>query len=143
MQVYEGKITDDTKDIETYFYDQPSTSQRRNRHVYPTEGNGKGTDLRILDVGEVFERTGLGFGMGFVHPEGTQRVLLSMYVVVDLDTRDGLGFVGEALRYLVCFFFSLEVGILVMVLIQHCWRCGTLMIAGRGFHLYIILPLSL
>lgn len=39
----------------TYFYDQPSTSQRRNRYIYPASALGS---LHVFKLPELFSRTG-------------------------------------------------------------------------------------
>jgi hypothetical protein len=68
-QIYEGKIKDDQSGaMSTYFYDQPSTNQRRNRYIYPTAAGS----LKIVNIVEMFARTGFEAfvygGKGFVYP---------------------------------------------------------------------------
>jgi UDP-glucose:glycoprotein glucosyltransferase len=104
----------------TYFYDRPSTNQRRNRYIYPPSNE----NLRIFNLVDLFTSTRTGFDAfadAFVYPrtslmfmqfgviltrwvgfvEGTQRVILSLYVVADLDSKHGLEFVKEALSSIV------------------------------------------
>ncbi|KAF8164188.1 UDP-glucose:glycoprotein glucosyltransferase-domain-containing protein [Mycena galopus ATCC 62051] len=85
--------------IENYFYDLPTSSARRNRYIFPASGPGAGgAELRIVNLPEVFGRTGFRVAPGtFVYPPETERIPLTMYVVADLDTEAGLGLVKEAL----------------------------------------------
>lgn len=53
LQMYEGKISDEkASTMDTYFYDQPTTSLRRNQFIYPTPG-----DLHIFNMPEVLARS--------------------------------------------------------------------------------------
>ncbi|KAF7307809.1 hypothetical protein MKEN_01141000 [Mycena kentingensis (nom. inval.)] len=92
--IYGGKITDETSgSLSTYFYDQPTTSLRRNRYIFPASG-----DVRVVNVPDLFKRTGFRTTPStFVYPPGTEQIPLTMYVVADFDSEDGLGLLREAL----------------------------------------------
>ncbi|KAF9461692.1 glycosyltransferase family 24 protein, partial [Collybia nuda] len=95
-QVYSGKITDDLNEtMSTYFYDQPTTSQRRNMYLYPTATPGS---LRIFNLHEVFDRTGFRINpSSFVYPPESAPAPLTMFILADLDSEAGLKLVKEAL----------------------------------------------
>ncbi|KAJ7057937.1 UDP-glucose:glycoprotein glucosyltransferase-domain-containing protein [Mycena amicta] len=92
--IYAGKLTDETSDrVSTYFYDQPTTSLRRNRYIFPASG-----EVRVVNMPELFKRTGLRVTPStFVYPPETEQIPLSMYVVTDFDSVDGLALLKEAL----------------------------------------------
>lgn len=55
-RVYDGTLTDDSKpeEFENYIYDLPTTSQRRNKHIFPSSNPGS---LRIFNIPDLFEKT--------------------------------------------------------------------------------------
>jgi UDP-glucose:glycoprotein glucosyltransferase len=53
-QLYSAELSEDAiASISTYFYDLPSTTSRRNRHVYANN------DLRIVNFLDLCTKTGL------------------------------------------------------------------------------------
>ncbi|CAK5263114.1 unnamed protein product [Mycena citricolor] len=93
-ELYNGKITEETaQHISTYFYDQPTTSLRRNKYIFPE------TAVRIFNLPDTFRRTGFKDLPGsFVYPAETEMLPLTVYVVADLDSEGGLDLVKEALQ---------------------------------------------
>jgi UDP-glucose:glycoprotein glucosyltransferase len=100
--------------MSTYFYDQPTTSRRRNSYLYPNTTPGS---LRIFNIYEVFGRTGFRVSPStFVYPRKslctlcvsfpdanlvlaeTEGIPLTMYVLADLDSEAGFKLVEEALK---------------------------------------------
>ncbi|KAF8268079.1 UDP-glucose:Glycoprotein glucosyltransferase-domain-containing protein [Lactarius quietus] len=94
--VYKGAITDEQAgDIENHFYDLPTTTKRRNRHVVP-QGNG---GVHIINLPDLHKQAGLYVSPAtFIYP-ASEQVPLSIYVVADLDTEDGMGFLRDALTF--------------------------------------------
>ncbi|KAG6918623.1 hypothetical protein DXG01_013034 [Tephrocybe rancida] len=98
-KIYSGKITDEQEGLNdtlaTYFYDQPTTSLRRNRYIYPTGAPGS---LRVFNLVDLFARTGFRVApSAFLYPPETTVIPLTIYVVADLDSLEGLKLVKEAL----------------------------------------------
>ncbi|KAJ7485860.1 glycosyltransferase family 24 protein [Mycena latifolia] len=90
--LYGGKISDETT-FDTYFYDLPTSSPRRNKYIFTAPA-----DLRLVDLTELFGRTGVrGAPASFVYPPETEQIPLTVYVVADFDTEAGLGLLKEAL----------------------------------------------
>ena len=112
IQVYSGLITDTNADnIENYFYDLPTAMKKRNRHVVPV---GDGDGLRIISLPDLHQQAGLNASAMFIYPSKTilsssesltndnvvsERVPLSIYVIADLDTEEGLSTLRAALLY--------------------------------------------
>jgi UDP-glucose:glycoprotein glucosyltransferase len=113
IQVYSGLITDtDADNIENYFYDLPTAMKKRNRHVVP---DGDGDGLRITSLPDLHQQAGLNASSAmFIYPSKTilsssesltngnvvsERVPLSIYVIADLDTEEGLSTLRAALLY--------------------------------------------
>nr|GAT58270.1 predicted protein [Mycena chlorophos] len=92
--IYSGKITDENSaEIPTYFYDQPTTSRRRNQYIFPASG-----EVRLVNMPELLRRTGLNVKRSaFVYPAETELIPLTMFVVGDFDSSDGLALLHEAL----------------------------------------------
>lgn len=120
-QLYTAQLSDDDQErMATYFYDLPEANPRRNKHVYPT---GKTKSLRIVNLIELMEQSGLAFKAGsFVHPRtylslvlcrkptftddgcttaGSTRLPATTFVIADLDSESGLALVKEALLSMV------------------------------------------
>jgi len=114
VQVYSGVITDtDADNIENYFYDLPTAMKRRNRHIVPVGDNG----LRIANLPTLHQQAGLNASSAmFIYPSKaksssfeiltdcnvvSERVPLSIYVIADLDTEDGLSALRAALLFTV------------------------------------------
>ena len=106
-------ITDaDADNIENYFYGLPTTMKRRNRHVVPA-GNGDG--VRVASLPTLHKQAGLSTSLAmFIYPRKaisnslksladgdavSEQVPLSIYVIADLDTEDGLSTVRAALAF--------------------------------------------
>jgi UDP-glucose:glycoprotein glucosyltransferase len=111
VQLYTGELPEESPEtLSTYFYDLPTTSIRRNRHIFPS-----GSALRIVNLPELFSRIGIHSYGPFIYPfrrsrspvEGesktveTARVHFTVYVVADLDSEEGLALVKEALGSMV------------------------------------------
>ncbi|KAG6906149.1 hypothetical protein DXG01_015679, partial [Tephrocybe rancida] len=107
-ETHSGKITDEQEGLSdtlaTYFYDQLTTSLRRNRYMHPTDAPGS---MRVLNLVNLFARMGFRVApSAFLHPFITDQypllaettvIPLSIYVVADLDSLEGLKLVIEAL----------------------------------------------
>ncbi|KAG6827591.1 hypothetical protein H0H92_011214 [Tricholoma furcatifolium] len=95
-QIYSGRLTDaHNETLGTYFYDQPTTGLRRNRYIYPSDGPGS---LRVFNLPDLFSRTGFHVEpSSFVYPAETAAIPLSLYVIADLDSPQGLELVKQAL----------------------------------------------
>ncbi|KAG6876468.1 hypothetical protein C0992_012845 [Termitomyces sp. T32_za158] len=95
-QVYSGKLTEAHNDtLGTYFYDQPTTGMRRNRYIYPTDAP---ESLKVFNLPELFSRTRFRVSPAtFVYPVETPVIPLSLFVIADLDSQEGLKLVREAL----------------------------------------------
>ncbi|KAG6887758.1 hypothetical protein C0995_013010 [Termitomyces sp. Mi166 len=119
--VYTGKLTEaHNETLGTYFYDQPTTGIRRNRYIYPTDAPGS---LKVLSLPELFARTKFHVAPAtFVYPgepassfsiakslvltlvcalADSPVIPLSLFVVADLDSQEGLKLVKEALLSIV------------------------------------------
>ncbi|KAF8631762.1 hypothetical protein AX15_002201 [Amanita polypyramis BW_CC] len=105
--VYQGALVDsDKSDMTNWFYDQPGVSKRRNKYILPSTGPNDSRSshgsrpLRIVSLPEVFEKAGYEWAKmkgGFVYPPGKELSLFSTFVIADLDSKDGLALVKEAL----------------------------------------------
>ncbi|KDQ07300.1 glycosyltransferase family 24 protein [Botryobasidium botryosum FD-172 SS1] len=105
-QIYYGKLSDSEDgpvDMATYFYDMPTTSTRRNKHIYPSGGpNG----LQIHNLQELFASSNVIVktkitSKSFVYsrPDDlSQQVPLSIWVVGDLNAPSTLSLLKEALK---------------------------------------------
>ncbi|EJC97612.1 uncharacterized protein FOMMEDRAFT_171561 [Fomitiporia mediterranea MF3/22] len=105
-KVYMAEISDENADtIDTYFYDLPSTDLRRNRYIFPSTSSKPGplgsvSGLRIVNVPEMFEKSGFAPGSGaYLYPE-SEEVLETTFIVADLDSEGGIALMREALRSL-------------------------------------------
>ncbi|KAI6106945.1 glycosyltransferase family 24 protein [Pisolithus croceorrhizus] len=103
--VYIGEITDaDAPSLSTFFYDLPSTVTRRNPYISVNVKAGHNPDTRGL---EIFDLTELFWSTGFAPDEGSfvlhnkDHVLpITMYIIADLDTPQGIKLVTEALKFI-------------------------------------------
>ncbi|KAF9447216.1 glycosyltransferase family 24 protein [Macrolepiota fuliginosa MF-IS2] len=96
-KVYTSVISDETN-METYFYDLPTTSKRRNRYIVPSTPGG----LKIVNVPEVMSSSELESVLGtgsWLYPE-SDTVTSSLFVVADFDTDTGKGILVQALESL-------------------------------------------
>ncbi|KAJ4473165.1 glycosyltransferase family 24 protein [Lentinula aciculospora] len=93
-EIYEGHLTDeDNERISNYFFDLPTTARRRNKYVVPSKDN-----LDIISLPELSLISGPIFSSSsFVYPTGSEAVSVTLFVVADLNSKDGLDFVKEAL----------------------------------------------
>ncbi|KAF4586958.1 hypothetical protein EYR40_010976 [Pleurotus pulmonarius] len=93
-RLYTGELKEEAAEtISTYFYDLPSTNERRNRHIYPSSD---ANSLRIYSLPELLVDAGCHFT--FIAPEGTEGVPMSTYVVADFDSSSGVKLAIEALK---------------------------------------------
>ncbi|KAJ8081870.1 killer toxin resistant protein [Marasmius tenuissimus] len=104
-KLYEGKIvqpsSEDPVDPEkkpfsmSYFFnDMPTTSKRRNKYITPATSD----QLKLVNLPEVTERSGWEITKGgFVYPAGSDAVSTTIFIVADLNAKDGLSLVKEAL----------------------------------------------
>ncbi|KAJ3001154.1 hypothetical protein NUW54_g6613 [Trametes sanguinea] len=100
MKVYKGELTDeDAGSISTYFYDLPTTAKRRNTYIHPTQKAGS---LRIFALPELIEKNGLNSTAGaFIYPLDSEQVLLTTYIVADLDSEGSREIIKEALKSII------------------------------------------
>ena len=103
--------------LSTYFYDLPTTAKRRNVYIHPSNKPGS---LRIVGLPELVEGSGLSSEPGaFMYPRVhhtwlqwnvkysvhfiavTEQVPITMYVIADMETPEGIQLVKEALSSLV------------------------------------------
>ncbi|KAJ3728096.1 hypothetical protein DFJ43DRAFT_1085879 [Lentinula guzmanii] len=93
-EIYEGHLTDeDNERISNYFFDLPTTARRRNKYVVPSKD-----DLDIISLPELLPRSGPLFApSSFVYPTESEVIPVTLFVVADLNAKDGLEFVKEAL----------------------------------------------
>ncbi|CDO68442.1 Glycosyltransferase Family 24 protein [Trametes cinnabarina] len=97
MKVYKGELTDeDAPKISTYFYDLPTTAKRRNTYIHPTQKAGS---LRIFSLPELIKKNGLNSTAGaFIYPADTEQILLTTYIVADLDSEESRVIIKEVLK---------------------------------------------
>ncbi|KAH8101097.1 glycosyltransferase family 24 protein, partial [Cristinia sonorae] len=97
-ELYSGTLSEEkVQSISTYFYDLPTSLQRRNKHIFPSKKTGS---LKILSLPDLYARTGLPISNGaFVYPvaEEDDDVPITVYVIADLDSQSGKKLVREAL----------------------------------------------
>lgn len=80
--------------ISTLFYDLPSTSKRRSKIIVPTPDN----ELRAHSILDVFEGDATVLARQFIYPENKEKATpLSIWVVGDLDSKDGHALLASAL----------------------------------------------
>lgn len=111
VQLYTGELPEESPEtLSTYFYDLPTTSIRRNRHIFPS-----GSALRIVNLPELSSRVGIHSYGAFNYPPRrprlpvedesetveTAHVHFTVYIVADLDSEEGLSLVKEALDSMV------------------------------------------
>lgn len=83
------------QDISTFFYDLPSTSRRRNKVIIPNAEN----ELRAFSVLDVFDGDAMVLAKQFVYPKDAGKATpLSVWVVGDLDSKDGHALLESALQ---------------------------------------------
>ncbi|BEI94341.1 uncharacterized protein CcaverHIS019_0608000 [Cutaneotrichosporon cavernicola] len=81
--------------ISTFFYDLPTTGKRRNKVILPSPDN----ELRAVSVLDVFEDEAAVLAKQFIYPkEATRATPLSIWIVGDLDSKDGHALLEGALR---------------------------------------------
>ncbi|KAF9225915.1 hypothetical protein BS17DRAFT_777873 [Gyrodon lividus] len=104
--VYTGEITDtDASLMPTFFYDLPSTLPRRNPYIFVKSAAGgghllDGTGLQMFNLPELFSKAGFEQKDGsFVVPSVSDAIPITMYVIADFDSPEGLELVKEALRF--------------------------------------------
>ena len=87
VKIYLAEIGDaNAETIDTYFYDLPTTSLRRNRYIFPSSTQaGPGvtsTDLRVVNVPELFKITGFGPGTGAYLYPGMYKHISLMTIII-------------------------------------------------------------
>ena len=112
--------------METYFYDLPTTSKRRNRYIFPSDPSS----LNIVNLPELFGKTRMRVSSStYIYPGlslslyffvfflnllvESDSIPLSLFIIADLDSPGGLELIKEALT-------SLVRGFMVSAVIQHC-----------------------
>ncbi|KAF8549596.1 hypothetical protein OG21DRAFT_1515006 [Imleria badia] len=105
--VYTGGITDDdTPLMPTFFYDLPSTLPRRNPYILVNNPSGRGHavdggSLQIFNLPEVFSKAGFQtMGGSFVVPGESDDLAVTVYVIADFDSHDGLELAKESLKFM-------------------------------------------
>ncbi|KAF8812128.1 hypothetical protein BYT27DRAFT_7133469 [Phlegmacium glaucopus] len=97
-KVYGGSLSDENKGetMETYFYDLPTTSKRRNRYTFPSDASS----LSIVNLPELFAKVRLRVSSStYIYPE-SDSTPLSLFIIADLDSQGGLELIKEALTSL-------------------------------------------
>ncbi|KAF9077351.1 glycosyltransferase family 24 protein [Rhodocollybia butyracea] len=93
-EIYSGRLTDeDNERVSNYFFDLPTTARRRSRYVVPPKDG-----LDIVSLPELV--SGSGFSVSpasFIYPAESEIIPITMFIVADLDSKEGLSFVKEAL----------------------------------------------
>jgi len=122
-QVYTGEITDDdTPLMPTFFYDLPSTLPRRNPYIFvDSPGRGhtlNGSGLQMFNLPEVFSKASFQTtDRSFVVPSAyyslylaspssrkvgqSDDLVVTVYVIADFDSHDGLELAKESLKFVV------------------------------------------
>ncbi|KAF5386468.1 hypothetical protein D9757_005906 [Collybiopsis confluens] len=93
-ELYSGRLTDDNSEkVSTYFFDLPTTARRRNEYIVPSKES-----LDILSLPELLVGSGYNSNApSFIYPLESEVIPITMHIVADLDSIDGLEFVREAL----------------------------------------------
>ncbi|KIJ15969.1 glycosyltransferase family 24 protein [Paxillus involutus ATCC 200175] len=104
--VYTGEIMDtDASLMSTFFYDLPSTFSRRNPYIFVKSAPGGGhlldaMGLRMFNLPELFSKAGFEEKDGsFILPSDSDALPITMYVIADFDSPEGLELAKEALRF--------------------------------------------
>ncbi|WVQ71501.1 hypothetical protein IAR50_001039 [Cryptococcus sp. DSM 104548] len=85
------------EDISTLFYDLPTTSKRRSAYIIPSNTN----KLRVFSLVDLFEgEVEEMIGGDFVYAEGDRGAPLTMWIVGDLDSAEGIEMVKNGLLHL-------------------------------------------
>ncbi|KIJ61523.1 glycosyltransferase family 24 protein [Hydnomerulius pinastri MD-312] len=105
--VYMGDITDaDAHLMSTFFYDLPSTLSRRNPYIFAksTASGGHsldGTGLQMFNLAELFSNAGFEQKDGsFAVPRDSDALPVTMYIIADFDSSEGVQLAEEALRFI-------------------------------------------
>ncbi|KAF8644943.1 hypothetical protein AX16_008171 [Volvariella volvacea WC 439] len=103
-QFYEGKINDNHAEsgkMATWFYDQPTSSPRRNKYIYPSSSATPGGGLRIFNLPELFYNTEYRSSpWSHLYPKGNKDIPIGMYIIADFDTEEGLALLKEGIEFL-------------------------------------------
>ncbi|KAJ4470665.1 glycosyltransferase family 24 protein [Lentinula edodes] len=93
-EIYEGHLTEeDNGRISSYFFDLPTTARRRNKYIVPSKDN-----LDIISLPELQKDSSSIFApSSFVYPTDAEVIPMTLFILADLDAKDGLDFVKEAL----------------------------------------------
>ncbi|KAF8342557.1 UDP-glucose:glycoprotein glucosyltransferase-domain-containing protein [Cantharellus anzutake] len=94
--MYMGELEDDdNRDMSVYFYDLPTTSKRRNMHVYPSTKTGS---LKVFSMPELFDQVGIDrTTLDYIYPKTESPVSTTVWVVGNLNERSHLGLLREAI----------------------------------------------
>ncbi|KJE01643.1 UDP-glucose:glycoprotein glucosyltransferase [Cryptococcus gattii NT-10] len=86
------------EDISTMFYDLPATSKRRSSLVIPVGDN----KLKAFNLVDLFENDGIEGKLSgeFVYPDGERGTPVTMWIIGDLDSSEGLETVKNGLQHL-------------------------------------------
>ncbi|KAH7098401.1 UDP-glucose:glycoprotein glucosyltransferase-domain-containing protein, partial [Auriculariales sp. MPI-PUGE-AT-0066] len=95
-QIRADEVNDDT-DFDNYWYDLPTSSKSRNQYIFPSAKTGP---LKIVNLPEVFERTGFSKSFAGFSAESGDAPLATVWIVADLDSPEGIAFFKEALNAL-------------------------------------------
>ena len=98
--MYSGELSGDiAEEISTHLYDLPTTSIRRNQHIYPKTGP---SGLKFVNVPDFPPGAFIYPPPGQVADDGeASRVSFTILVVADLESEAGLALVKEALESVV------------------------------------------
>ncbi|KAF5311086.1 hypothetical protein D9619_007791 [Psilocybe cf. subviscida] len=95
-QVYSGQLTDNDRGetMSNYFYDLPTTSKRRNQYIYPSGSAA----LRVFNLHDLFTQTlFLASPASYLYPTEFKEISQTLFVIADLDSKDGVEIVKEAI----------------------------------------------
>ncbi|KIK98602.1 glycosyltransferase family 24 protein [Paxillus rubicundulus Ve08.2h10] len=104
--VYTGEIMDtDASLMSTFFYDLPTTFSRRNPYIFVNNAPGGGhlldaTGLQMFNLPELFIKAGSEQKDGsFILPSDSDDLPITMYIIADFDSPEGLELAKEALTF--------------------------------------------
>ncbi|KAF8438182.1 UDP-glucose:Glycoprotein glucosyltransferase-domain-containing protein [Boletus edulis BED1] len=106
LQILQEMAYSDTPLMPTFFYDLPSTLRRRNPYILVDGPSGRGrglekSSLQMFNLPEVFSKAGFRTTDGsFVVPSQSDGLAVTVYVIADFDSHDGLELAKESLKFM-------------------------------------------
>jgi UDP-glucose:glycoprotein glucosyltransferase len=97
----------DADSISTYFYDLPTTSLRRNAVIVPENE----FEVKTFNLADLFNDDAFVLNQDFLYPpDESAHTPLTVWVIGDLDSEDGIGLVRNAVEHLMTDSASSRVG---------------------------------